>query len=214
MKKKETAAILAFTSGFAGTHEFYLGRVAYGFCMIILMIWKFKLAFIIGIIQGIRLLAMSSQEFNMKYLNVYQDFQKTWNERRSNGNTQENNKPQNPAPEKKDDPIVPSYTNTVPPAAVDTKSLREEGVKKYKEYDFQSAIIAFEKIIAIEPNDQATLFNLACCYSILEEKEKAFEYLKKAVENGLKDVERLKKHDGLAHLRVQPEWDNFILENF
>lgn len=209
MKSKNTAAILAFTVGFVGVHQFYLGNVLFGLGFIFLTKWRFKFAFFLAVAQGIRYLVMSEQEFDSKYGNSFRNYKNKWKDNWKNKSIQN----------AENQPIAPHET-TVPSstkpaweawtAQTNNSTLRSEGIKKYKEYDFKAAIVDFEKILLTEPNDNTTLFNLACCYSILEEKDRAFEYLSRAILAGLKDSEKIKKHDGLAHLRVQPEWDDFV----
>ena len=211
MKSKNTAAILAFIAGFVGVHQFYLGNVLAGLGFILLMKWRFKFAFFLAIIQGIRYLTMSQEEFDYKYAKGFKRYKDQWKNSWKNKNE--------PTQSTVNQPVAPHET-TVPSSTKPTwetwaaqpnnSTLKNEGIKKYKEYDFKAAIIDFEKVILTEPKDNTTLFNLACCYSILEEKDKAFEYLSRAFAAGLKDAEKIKKHDGLAHLRVQPEWEDFV----
>ena len=61
----------------------------------------------------------------------------------------------------------------------------------------------------IEYNDIAVHFNLACSYSLLENADKAFFHLDKAVNLGFNDFKRIKEHDALAYLRIQKEFDAF-----
>ena len=63
--------------------------------------------------------------------------------------------------------------------------------------------------MSIAPNDVAIHFNLACSYSLSEEKENAFFHLGKAVEYGFVDFKRIQEHDALAYLRIQDEFDIF-----
>ena len=76
------------------------------------------------------------------------------------------------------------------------------------------AIDDFKKGLKIEPNDIALHFNLACAYSLLENKEEAFRHLDSAVKNGLKDYEKILNHDDLAFVRIQPEFDDFKNNQF
>jgi len=64
------------------------------------------------------------------------------------------------------------------------------------------------------PQDAAIHFNLACSYSIMENKEESFYHLSKAVEHGFKDVERFKTHEALAYLRIQDNWEDFVAQGY
>ena len=61
----------------------------------------------------------------------------------------------------------------------------------------------------IQPNDETLHFHLACAYSLLENKDKAYHHISKAVENGFSDFKRIKTHDDLAYVRIQPEFEAF-----
>ena len=91
---------------------------------------------------------------------------------------------------------------------------KKSGMEKYKEYDYKGAIEDFEKALTINDEDIATHFNIACAYSIMEEKEKAFFHLGKAVELGYSDHEKIKTHDALAYLRIQDEFEGFVQNGY
>lgn len=91
---------------------------------------------------------------------------------------------------------------------------KKSGIEKYKDYDYEGAITDFEKALQINPKDVAVHFNLACAYSLTEEKEKAFEHLDKAVALGFSDFEKIKTHDALAFLRIQDEFESFEKNNY
>ena len=91
---------------------------------------------------------------------------------------------------------------------------KKSGMEKYKEYDYKGAIEDFEKALTIDDQDIATHFNIACAYSIMEEKEKAFFHLSKAIELGYSDTEKIKTHDALAYLRIQDEFEGFVQNGY
>lgn len=91
---------------------------------------------------------------------------------------------------------------------------KKSGMEKYKEYDYNGAIEDFEKSLSIDDSDVATHFNIACAYSIMENKDKAFYHLSKGVELGFNDFEKIKSHDALAYLRIQDEFEGFVQNNY
>ncbi len=95
------------------------------------------------------------------------------------------------------------------PAAPKKNPLKNSGIAKFKEYDYDGAIEDFNKALTISPNDIAIHFNLAAAYSLTENKNKAFTHLDKAVQLGFKDFDKIGTHDALAYLRIQPEFDDF-----
>ncbi len=52
-------------------------------------------------------------------------------------------------------------------------------------------------------------YNIACAYSRMENKEKAYEYLETAIQHGYKSFVQLKKDPDLAYLRSRPDWGAF-----
>ena len=91
---------------------------------------------------------------------------------------------------------------------------KKSGMEKYKEYDYNGAIEDFQKSLAVDDSDVATHFNIACAFSIMENKEKSFYHLSKAVELGFRDFEKIKTHDALAYLRIQDEFETFVQNNY
>lgn len=88
------------------------------------------------------------------------------------------------------------------------------GVQKFKEYDFKGAKESFKKALALDYNDIATHFNIACCYSMEEEINQALFHLDKAVQLGFKDFDRIHKHDALAFLRAHDEFLAFAKDHY
>ncbi len=86
---------------------------------------------------------------------------------------------------------------------------KQSGVRKFKEYDYDGATEDFLKALEIDATDVAVHFNIACCYSLNEEKDKAFYHLSKAVGLGFKNFEKIQSHDALAYLRIQDEFEEF-----
>ena len=91
---------------------------------------------------------------------------------------------------------------------------KKSGMEKYKEYDYKGAIEDFEKSLSVDDADVATHFNIACAYSIMEDKDKAFFHLSKAVALGFSDKEKIKTHDALAYLRIQDEFESFVQNGY
>jgi len=86
---------------------------------------------------------------------------------------------------------------------------KNSGIEKYKDYDYEGAIEDFIKALQINPKDIAVHFNLACAYSLTEQKDKAFDHLDKATALGFSDFGKIKTHDALAYLRIQDEFEDF-----
>jgi len=90
----------------------------------------------------------------------------------------------------------------------------KSGKSKFLSYDYDGAILDFSKALDINPREIAAHFNIACAYSLNENIEKSLFHLDKAVLYGFDDFEKIKTHDALAFLRVQPEFMLFLNNNF
>lgn len=91
---------------------------------------------------------------------------------------------------------------------------RNSGLAKFKDYDYEGAIEDFTKALQINNEDIAVHFNLACSYSLTEQKDKSLYHLDRAVALGFKDFDKIRTHDALAYLRIQDEFENFEKNNF
>lgn len=100
------------------------------------------------------------------------------------------------------------------PAPPKRNPFKKSGVDKFKDFDYDGAIEDFTRALQINNNDPAVYFNLACAYSLTEQKEKSFDALSKAFALGFNDKERVKTHDALAYLRVQDEFDTFVANGY
>jgi len=125
-----------------------------------------------------------------------------YEQRRDRGDRRRQQAP--PAPRSKRKPRNASKANPY----------KNSGVKKFKDYDYEGAIEDFEKAQQINEDDISVHFNLACAYSLMEDKNKAMYHLDNAVSLGFKDFEKIKTHDALAYLRIQDEFEAFQQNNY
>ena len=191
MKKKIVAAAFAFFLGAFGVHRFYLGQVGLGVLYLLLAITG--ISSVLGVVDAILFLTMNDQEFDKKYNKHIRRADDIEYDRR----TRQQETPRT------------ARTERPRQAAPRNNPHKTSGMKRYKDYDFEGAIKDFTKALAINPRDVAVHFNIACAYSITENKDKAFYHLSKAVENGFDNVDKIREHDALAYLRIQEEFDQF-----
>lgn len=199
MKNKVVAALLAFVGGFLGLHKFYLRDSGAGIFYIFLTVMTssfFPISAILGFIDGLRYLMMPPEEFDRKFNKRYKR-QKPTRKKNSRVERYESRKTKNRGG-----------------GRVRSNPFKKSGLKKYKDYDIEEAIEDFHKALKIDPKDISIHFNLACAYSLMEDKEKAFKHLELAVAKGLKDTGRIMNHDDLAFLRIQPEFQDFKVNGF
>lgn len=218
-KNRKTATLLAFFFGIFGVHKFYLNNKGAGvfFIMLFVMsvnIFKFPLSMLLGVIDGFKLLNMSEDEFDHKYNTKSARTGQRYNRRKERQSRREKPDFRRRTKGKQ------TQKRTRPVAKKKSTKFRKEnayvktGIQKYKDFDLDDAIIDFNKGLEIDETNVALHFNIACAYSLTEQKDKAFHHLSKAVANGLKDVDKINTHEDLAFVRIQSEYADFKSNGF
>ncbi len=207
VKNKNVAGILAFFLGGLGAHRFYLDQVGLG--IFYLIFFWFPLTWLIGIIDAIIFFTMQEEAFDAKY-NAGVGRPATWSRKPDYERYNPRQAPQRQHSARPQQP--PQRRQSAQPSQV--QELKNSGIKKFKDYDYDGAIADFEKALQLDAKDIALHFNLACAYSLNENPEKAFFHIDRAVSMGFKDFERIKTHDALAYLRIQPGFDEFEQNGF
>jgi len=217
MKDKNLAAVLAFFGGMVGLHRFYLGQVGLG----ILYLFIMPLAFFIGVIDAISFLSMNQEAFDLKYNQAQYtpsapprrqqqqpmtDRERRYQQRQRERAAQQQRRQQRRAPRQQNRNPRRSAPS---PQATAGYAERQAGLKYFKDFEYDRAIIAFQRALEKNPQDVASHFNIACSYSCEEQADKAFYHLDRAVALGFTDFERIRAHDSLAFLRVQARYDAF-----
>ena len=217
MKDKTLAALLAFFGGWVGLHRFYLGQTGLGvlYCCLFFLTW------LVGVIDAIRFLAMDQKDFDLRYNQdafIYandqrrrdnqpplSDRERRFRERqRQRAGRQQKRRGKQQA-------TAPTRRAIETPAG---KEERETGIRYFKDFEYDRAILAFNRALELNPRDWASHWNIACAYSCEEEADKAFYHLDRAVSLGFDDFDRIKTHESLAFLRVQPEFMAFAANGF
>lgn len=206
-KNRWFAAIMAMFFGTFGVHKLYLGRIG-GFIMYFFLFtfsisfFRLPFSFILGLIDSFKIMSMSDEEFDEKYnKGIPAGIPKGRLEKRRGEQMEKYNKPVQRSPR-----------------SINQRSkindLKNKALKKYKVFDLQDAIDDFNQILSMDPKDSGTHFNLACAYSLTEQKEKAFDHLSKAVQFGMNDIQKIMTHDDLAFVRIQPEFEKLKSSGF
>ncbi|MFN7118144.1 MAG: NINE protein [Saprospiraceae bacterium] len=210
MKDKNVAGILALFLGGFGVHRFYLGQGGLGFFYLIFC-W-FPLMWVIGIIDAIVFFTTDKDTFDAKYNKQFIEVR-----RRSNPDFQRERPYYDRNMQRQERQEYREHRReqrSPAPVRVDNSELKNSGIRKFRDFDYDGAIEDFQKALKLDPRDIAVHFNLACAYSLNEKPEQAFYHLDKAVELGFNDFKRIKNHDALAYLRIQPDFEEFEKNGF
>ncbi len=224
MKDKNVAAIFALIFGVFGVHRFYLGQTGLGI-LYLLFFWTIIPA-IVSLIDAIVFFSMDRDEFDYKYNRRYlypdhhrydTDFNRRDRRFRREDEyrvDRQRRREEELRRERARRQVNRRRPQSQPKARRTGPDLRKNpykmsGIKKYKEFDYEAAIEDFKKALSVDPQDIAVHFNLACSYSLTEQKENAFFHLSKAVEFGFVDFKKIQDHDALAFLRIQDEFEIF-----
>jgi len=82
----------------------------------------------------------------------------------------------------------------------------DRGMQLHRRGKYEQAIEAFEKAIEDGYREDASSYNIACGYALLGNKDKAFEWLHRAMEEGFELSGYLKSDDDLEDLHGDPRW--------
>lgn len=207
MKQKQVAGILALLFGVFGVHRFYLGQrflgVVYMFMFFFGMMGTIAsdgeaplilAPAIISFVDAILFFTMPKEDFDRRYNKRYVEEERPMQYGRPSYQRRRKSAPVRQAPRE--------------------NIYKRRGIQKFRDYDFEGAIDEFEQALEENYEDPALHFNLACCHSILENANYAFQYLEKAVSYGFNDMKKIHSHDALSYLRSLPEFDDFVENNY
>lgn len=77
---------------------------------------------------------------------------------------------------------------------------------------YQKGLLVDLKLARLKPDDPAVFYNLACSYSLLEELDKAFVAIKKAVKYGYSNLHYMKLDQDLENLRKDQRFKRYFLK--
>lgn len=205
MKKKGVAATLAFFLGIFGVHRFYLGQKVLGIIYFVLFFIGLAAAVdgeefpliaipaLIGFVDAVVFAVMPREDFDEKY-------NRKWLYDEEKRTPARHSRRRHPAPSFSPDDQLQYY--------------KRSGIDKFRDYDYEGAVEDFERALEIKFETPSLHFNLACCYSILEEAEKSFYHLENAIAFGFNDLAKIHNHDALSFLRATAEFDRFVANDY
>lgn len=87
------------------------------------------------------------------------------------------------------------------------------GLRLYKDGKYQEALEKFESVLGSKPeSNEASIasYNVACCYSKLDQTQAALSALEDALKAGYEDFKRIRTDPDLANLRKSEEFDTVL----
>lgn len=203
MKKKHVAGVLAFFVGMFGVHRFYLGQRFLG----AVYLFVFFITMLITIEEGVPAILVPSVlafiDAILLWVMPQEDFDDRYNKKRMRKEGGINTRG---ARREKPDFNRKSKNKL--------QELKKKGIELFRDYEFENAIDYFEDALELDPKDAALHFNLACCYSMVEDAETSFEHLEAAFDNGFDASKKIQNHSSLAYLRTHPDFDHFVANDY
>ena len=90
----------------------------------------------------------------------------------------------------------------------------QEGINALQQGRLDDGIKAFHTCLELQPEHSASAYNIACGYSLKQEKDPAFEWLTKAADWGFGDIGEnialAERDPDLANVRTDPRYPEFI----
>ncbi|EFJ43470.1 hypothetical protein VOLCADRAFT_76718 [Volvox carteri f. nagariensis] len=103
------------------------------------------------------------------------------------------------------------------------REMFDDALAKFKENDIQGALVEFENIIAMEPRNyvgdnfsrntpiyKVAQYNIACCYSMLDQVEEALKSLDSAMSSGFDNFDQIRRDKNLVKVRASPKFQQLI----
>ena len=195
VKRKQTAAILAFLLGFSGIHRFYLGQrfrgFLYAFASFVALMMTIEEGFpaiaimgMVTLVDAILFAVMPQVDFDRKY---NKNVQSTPTKRKGiRSRIQARSQSKNPV-----------------------FSKLKRALKKYEARKFEEAVNRFDDVLDEDPSNYAAHYYLACCFSELKKESDAFFHLDKAIDLGFDDFDRMERDKALRYIKSRDQFKQF-----
>lgn len=113
--------------------------------------------------------------------------------------------------------------NALKATEADRKDLFDDGVKKFQAGEWSEALEKFQMVQQLEPPNYIgdrferftqyytyASYNVACCYSKLEEEQAGLSALKTALDSGWEDYDKIRSDEPLKFLRQSPKFQPLL----
>jgi beta-lactamase regulating signal transducer with metallopeptidase domain len=86
----------------------------------------------------------------------------------------------------------------------------EYGGELFSNERYQDAIAAYQEAIKRGHNTEAAAYNIACSYSLMDDKDHALEWLQEAIGAGFDDLDHIAEDDDLDPIRSDPRFARIV----
>lgn len=76
--------------------------------------------------------------------------------------------------------------------------------------DYEKGLEIDERLVQLKPKDPVVLYNLTCSYSLVNEVDKAFRTIKKAIKYGYCDFEHMRRDRDLLNLKQDKRFQRYF----
>ncbi|WP_196888966.1 DUF6624 domain-containing protein [Aureivirga sp. CE67] len=94
--------------------------------------------------------------------------------------------------------------------AQDYSSLIKKGNTHLSKKKYEDASKYYKEAFSIQSGTYNDYYNAACAFSLNNEPEESFKYLKLAAQNGFKNLKHIKNDRDLDTLKKLPKWENIL----
>lgn len=92
------------------------------------------------------------------------------------------------------------------------RQLHTQASRLHNQKQYAQAIAVYRQLLALAPDDATALYNVACGYSLLNEREDAVDYLERAVLAGFSNFQHIRSDSDLDNLRTESGYLRILAE--
>ena len=110
----------------------------------------------------------------------------------------------------RNDEAIHAYSEAIRINPTDHSSMSSKGLVLAQIGKYDEALQCVKKAVDINPSSESAWYNLACVYSVREDKANALKYLKIAIEKGFREVSHIGRDPAFNFIRNEPEFQKII----